>query len=299
MPRVTKKNTTEKNVEEQIDNKKSKRTSSVKSVKTTTLKKKATSPKKDTEKKTKDKIEKKNKALKTKTKKTSKKAKTKKTSVVPFKSILSRRRATNKKTNSNNLVEHFSIMEYYDLPFRYNQTIVKILAQTPSVLFVYWDISDDDRNKFISQFGENFFETTTPFLLVHNKTNNYSFEVEINDFANSWYLRMQEPDCEYYIELFRRNNQDSSNYIFIASSNSLVSPNNHVLFEKTDFENIIFKNVKTGQITNKNFGALYLINNIEKIYNKKHKVFSFYKDMYENGVLENNSMFSNPSSRML
>ena len=38
------------------------------------------------------------------------------------------------------------IVEYYDLPYRYNQTVVKVLAQTPNTLFVYWDISDDDRN---------------------------------------------------------------------------------------------------------------------------------------------------------
>ena len=85
----------------------------------------------------------------------------------------------------NEITEKVNIVEYYDLPYRYNQTVVKILAQTPNILFVYWDISDTDRNNFISQYGENFFNNTIPVLLIINKTMNYSYEIQINDFANS------------------------------------------------------------------------------------------------------------------
>ena len=48
------------------------------------------------------------------------------------------------------------LLEYYDLPYRYNETVVKILAQTPKRLFVYWDIADSDREKYIKTFGEDF-----------------------------------------------------------------------------------------------------------------------------------------------
>ena len=89
----------------------------------------------------------------------------------------------NKKTN---------IIEYYDLPYRYNQTVVKVLAQTPNNLFIYWDISDKDRDNYKKQYGENFFENTKPILIVHNDTLNYTFEVDINDFANSWYLHINK-----------------------------------------------------------------------------------------------------------
>ena len=29
----------------------------------------------------------------------------------------------------------------------------------------------------------------------------YAFEVEINDFANSWYLHVNDANCDYKIEL--------------------------------------------------------------------------------------------------
>ena len=50
-----------------------------------------------------------------------------------------------------------SEVEYYDLPYRYNETTVKILAQTPTTLFIYWDISDMDRASYIQKYGEDFF----------------------------------------------------------------------------------------------------------------------------------------------
>src|SRR5699024_5183057 len=71
-----------------------------------------------------------------------------------------------------------SDVEYYDLPSTYNETVVKILAQTPTTLFIYWDISDSDKKLYIEQYGEDFFNTTKPILIVRNKTMNYSFEVE-------------------------------------------------------------------------------------------------------------------------
>lgn len=187
-------------------------------------------------------------------------------------------------------------LEYYDLPYRYNQTVVKILAQTPTTLFVYWDISDVDRINFIEKYGEDFFNKTKPILLIHNKTKNYYFEVEINDSANSWYLHMQEPNCEYEIELRRRNIENPSQYIHVSSSNQLVSPNDHVLFEETDFTNIKFKNIKTGTIAEKDFGSIRLMTNVGNIYNKKHKVYHFYNDLYKDQILDSNKMFSNPSS---
>lgn len=230
------------------------------------------------------------KAKKTTTKSTTKKKNTRKSKVIPVKSILSRTRKP-KKVNTTS-----TSLEYYDLPYRYNQTIVKILAQTPSILFVYWDISDIDRENFIKTYGENFFNTTKPVLLIHNKTKNYTFEVEINDFANSWYLRMQEPDCEYEIELGRRSYENTSQYVYVTSSNNLISPNDHILFERTDFTHIKFKNVKTGHIEQKDFGSLRLLTNIDNIYNKKHKVYRFYEELYKDEILDSRKMFANPSS---
>lgn len=207
----------------------------------------------------------------------------------------SKKTTTKSKTRSkasslNGITAKPMLPEYYDLPYRYNETIVKILAQTPTTLFVYWDISDSDRSSLISMYNENFFYETRPILIVHNITMNYSFEIEINDFANSWYIRTQEPNCNYVIELGRRFNNQSSEYVFINSSNNMISPNDHVLFEKANLGNILFKNVKTNKLSAKDFGSLRFINNIDRLYGN---IYDVYSALYNDELF---SELSNPSS---
>ena len=67
---------------------------------------------------------------------------------------------TNILTSTKKVETKGSVVEYYDLPYRYNQTIVKVLAQTPNNLFVYWDIADSDRENFKKQYGYDFFDKT-------------------------------------------------------------------------------------------------------------------------------------------
>ena len=164
------------------------------------------------------------------------------------------------------------MVEYYDLPYRYNQTIVKVLYQTPTTLFIYWDISDADRENFVKEYGENFFNNTKPVLVIHNETLNYTFEVEIDDFANSWYLHVNDADCKYVVELGRRtknlNNEIElpNDYLFVTNSNEIEAPNDHVLFNK-DMDTVYFMDVKTNVITSENVTSFSFIRNMGKIYN--------------------------------
>ena len=226
---------------------------------------------------------KKNATNKTSSKKnTSKKASTKK---------VSDKKTTAKKTTKKT-VEKTIINEYYDLPYKYNQTVVKLLYQTPKTLFIYWEISDSDIEKYKEQFGENFFETTKPVLIIHNDTLNYSFEVEINDFANSWYLHINDSKSNYRIELGRRpiqkNEKLNTDYIYISSSNEIESPNDHILFINSQ-KMAFFRNVKTGQEYSKSIANHSFIRNMGKIYD----IYDLYKDLYKDEDIED---FSNPSS---
>ena len=168
--------------------------------------------------------------------KTSKKSPSKKASTKAKSTKATSKKNTAKKSTKKSASSKINLLEYYDLPYRYNQTIVKVLAQTPKTLFVYWDVSDEDRKNYIKQYGEDFFNTTKPVLIIHNVTMNYTFEIEINDFANCWYFNINDEKCEYVVELGRRpkNNNISipNHYLYVTSSNKIESPNGHVLFEK-------------------------------------------------------------------
>lgn len=218
---------------------------------------------------------------------TSKKATGKKTSGKKGLDKAKNKRKTTNKKNSRTGVSKKKpeIIEYYDLPYRYNQTVVKILAQTPKTLFVYWDISDDDRKRYVKEFGEKFFENTVPVLIVHNRTMNYSFEIEINDFANSWYFNVNDAKCDYEIELGRRaRTQEVSlpnNYMYVASSNVIEAPNNHILFEQNQ-KTLFFRNVKTNTTTAKDVSQFQFMKYMGRIYN----IYDIYRKIYRENELQ-------------
>lgn len=187
------------------------------------------------------------------------------------------------------------VAEYYDLPYHYNKTVVKVLSQTPTTLFVYWDISDEDKEKYIKEYGEFFFNDTKPVLVVHNNTKNYSFEVDINDFANSWYIHVLDSDCDYSVELGRRPINEyakSPDFLQIYNSNDIKAPNDHILFDSLN-NNVYFRNVKTN-VTSKKDISLSFFSKIGKVYNVKN----FYENLYKDEVIDFNRLnFRNmPSS---
>lgn len=277
MPRKAKDNLVEEEVK--LNTKKPK-TASSSTAKTKTTAKKDTAKKAATKKDTTEKAPSKKAASKkvpSEKETTKKTAATKKTTTkTTTKAATTKKTSTKKTTTKKKKV----INEYYDLPATYNQTIVKILAQTPTILFVYWDVSEEHKQDLMNKYGEYFFYNTTPFLVVTNETKNYSFEVEINDYANSWYLHIPDSDCKYDVALIRRaKNKEvhlENNVVSIASSNKLETPNDHILFERLG-KTIFFKNVKNNVVIEKNISTLSFINNIGRIYN----VYDLYKEIYK------------------
>lgn len=214
--------------------------------------------------------------------KTSKKSSVKKTETKT--ATKSTTRSTAKKSTSKKAKEPIQILEYYDLPYKYGNTVVRLLAQTPKTLFVYWEVSDSDINNFRKIYGDDFFNKTKPILIVHNLTLNKTYEVEINDFANCWYLNTDDTDCKFDIELARKfitneqNNNNFEDYLYVAQSNNLQSPNDHILFEKLQ-EFVIFKDVSTNKKIKKDIKSFKFLKDIYK----------FYKDMYDEDILNNPS----------
>ena len=243
----------------------------------------------------------------------------KKTSSKVKNTSTSRRKATKAIEESDDILlkpTGINPPEYYDLPYRYNQTVVKVLAQTPNNLFIYWDISDEDRENFKKQYGENFFEITRPVLIVHNDTLNYTFEVSINDFANSWYLHVNDSKSDYRIELGRRpidyyqfketvkNYQEDNNiepspyisdYIYISTSNEMESPNDRILLKNYVDNKVTFRNVRTNEIKEKPISAFPITKRIFA----EHGIFDIaklYEFLYKEENINDVYNFSNPSS---
>ena len=262
------------------------------------------------------------KAVKTQKKVTVKKSVTKKTKTPSAKKAPKTKIKTSTKKVAKKK-QPINIVESYDLPYRYNETIVKILYQTPNTLFVYWDIADSDRENYIKQYGENFFNITRPVLIVHNDTMHYNFEIPINDFANSWYLHINDSKCDYRVELGRRPNyynkeatkeieeKIKTDYIYVSTSNEIESPNDHVLFSTNENNTIKFRNVKNSN--EKSISLFEIIKHLpvmKRVQNIPYISEDLLKNMYSGiyqtedlsmfeKVTNNPSSGGNPSSRSM
>ena len=213
----------------------------------------------------------------------------------------------NKNQKSKEVKSPEYLLEYYDLPYRYNETIVKILAQTPKKLFVYWDISDKDRRRYLNAFGEDFFEKTYPVLLLYNEDKNYVKEITINDFANSWYIDIDDAKTKYTVQLGRKFKEKpqiiniakieeeqivlKTDYLPFADSNKMEAPNDHVLLEKLP-RFVTFRNVKTNQEIVKDMGEF------KTVFGKNYNVKEFYEEHYKEEITDGIFDMANPSSNL-
>lgn len=296
-----------------IKEEKKKVTDEIKPQKITNKKTLETVEVKKVEKNTKTKKEETKKKSKTTTKKTAKTTTKKDGS----KKITTSKKLASKKNEGKKVTKKIGtkksknyLVEYYDLPYRYNETVVKILAQTPKKLFIYWDISDKDIKKYKSVFGENFFYDTYPVLLIHNEEMDYTFEVQVNDFANCWYVDINDSKCRYLVNLGRKfkniNNLKidqnelkneqidlKNDYLQITNSNFLEVPNDHILFEKIG-NNVKYRNIKTFEETNKNIENI--ISEKRNILENYNNIYEFYQQIYKYEIDENIFDINNPSS---
>ena len=222
---------------------------------------------------------------------------------------VSKTKSKSKEKTTKEIKKYEYMTEYYDLPYRYNETVVKILAQTPKRMFVYWDISDSDREKYIKTFGEDFFEKTYPVLLLYNEDKKYIREIQINDFANSWYIDIPDPKTKYSIQLgrkFRTYNEVvtvnmqkvqenkiilHTDYLPFANSNVLEVPNDKVLLDFLP-RFIKFRNVKTNEETMRE------LKDIKNIFGNNYDVKEFYEEHYKDELSDGMFDMANPSSNL-
>ncbi len=88
-----------------------------------------------------------------------------------------------------------------DLPQEYGETRIVLQTRDPHWAWVYWEFSSIERKKVEDELGAFEFAHTKLFLKVFNKTMNYSFDVNLPDICDNWYLSLNDSDCDYYVQL--------------------------------------------------------------------------------------------------
>ena len=187
--------------------------------------------------------------------------------------------------------------EYFDIPYRYNETTIKLLFQNPITLFIFWDVSDLDEKQFMDKYGIEAYNNSRLYLKVFNLSKGYDFELNIDPFAKSWYITNVEPDCKYKVELFRKINNEN---LFITSSNTLKIPTDSPCYNNDSLFQFINRNTNQVEFVENINVAIASINNIDtyknlidiELDNNTSKV----KKNVKYNILNNPSSFNNISS---
>lgn len=135
--------------------------------------------------------------------------------------------------------------EYYELPSKYNKTIVRLLVQSPTRMFVYWEVNDDTIKYFESMKMD--YSSARPVLKVKNITMNYSYDIPIDPFTNNYYIEVKDPDCQYQVELGRVQN---NKFVNLCTSNTAMFPRNNPIYVG-DSEEVIYRNYIKLDMTDK------------------------------------------------
>lgn len=117
--------------------------------------------------------------------------------------------------------------ETRELPDSYGETKIIALIRDPEWVFTYWDISEDTRIRFNIPKGNH---SRDMALRIYDVTDvNFDgnnaiswFDIQINDYSISWYLRIPEAGRSYIIDIGVYS--DSGIFQTIARSNSFKMP---------------------------------------------------------------------------
>lgn len=127
--------------------------------------------------------------------------------------------------------------EYYELPSKYNQTIIRLLVQSPTRMFVYWEVSDETIKHFSNNSVD--YSNCTPVLKITNITKNYSYIIPVDPYANNYYIDVEDSGCEYKVELGRCV---KNNFVNIYTSNKATVPNANPLSQEYSTDDVLFAN---------------------------------------------------------
>lgn len=179
--------------------------------------------------------------------------------------------------------------EYYELPTKYNETVVRLLVQSPTRMYVYWEVADKTIKRFASNHLD--YNNSKPILKITNLTMNYSYEMEIDPFTTNYYIEVKDADCSYKVELGRKC-QDQ--FVSIFASNNVTIPRSAPIFNK-ESEEIIYRNCMRLTETDK-FTIYYQLNKGKNQFNPslKQDYYALSFDVHEtfsSGELQSSGAF--------
>ena len=114
------------------------------------------------------------------------------------------------------------------LPENYGQDTLVLMARDPWWLFTYWEVTNRRKDAVTDRVKQAGHQDWKTVLRVYDVTGNdappadYFFDIELNFFADNWYIDVGKPDREWMAELGFRTL--SGEFFMLVTSNRIRTP---------------------------------------------------------------------------
>jgi hypothetical protein len=118
-----------------------------------------------------------------------------------------------------------------DLPHRYGQDRLVLMARDPYWLYAYWEISAARQEDFKEQYGPEAWHASRPVLRLYDVTGVPEFnggnalsyvDIPVNEESDSWHIEVGEPDRAFCVDLGRV--LPSGEFVTLLRSNVAHTP---------------------------------------------------------------------------
>jgi len=115
-----------------------------------------------------------------------------------------------------------------EFPRSYGKNQLTLLVRDPEWLYAYWEITATVQSEFSRQFGD-IWNLSRPTLRVYDVTDENKktfYDIQIQDYAESWYIHVGKPNHTFFVDLGRV--LPDGRFYCIARSNFVTTPSNRI-----------------------------------------------------------------------
>ncbi len=103
---------------------------------------------------------------------------------------------------STKSIKTFSSIDERELPPEYSETKIVFMPRDPQWAFVYWEINNRERDELgIRRYHHDRRMVLRVFEIDNSDNETEFFDIDINDYASSWYVNLPHPNRRYRVDI--------------------------------------------------------------------------------------------------
>jgi hypothetical protein len=110
----------------------------------------------------------------------------------------------------------------FEFPAGYGQTQIVLMVRDPFWVFTYWELTQSKIDEVRLQLGSDVLAASRLILRVYNVDNWDYFDIDLNEMARDWYIKVPAANASYCVEIGYKTSD--GRFLACARSNIVTTP---------------------------------------------------------------------------